>query len=140
MAGGRPPTPTALLSLYGGLRDDRHAGRVSEPRPEGCALPVVSLNGDALACWEHYVPRLIQMGVATEVDSHELVAMCEWWAEYRKWQTMNDENDYRRLTGMAVAHKQFASIGAKFGITARDRVGLHGANVTTDDELAGLIA
>lgn len=140
MAGGRPPTPTALLSIHGGLRPERHADRDYEPKPEGCAMQLVELTGEALAAWNHLSPRLIDLGLATELDSHELVAMCEWWGEYRKWFAMTGENEYRRMVGMAAAYKQFRTIAAKFGLTPTDRVGLQGANKTTSDELSELIA
>lgn len=145
MAGGRPPKPTAILSIEGGIRKGRHDERAREPQPAGSAMQVVPLEGWAMEFWEHNVPRLIEVGLATELDSHELCAMCEWWAEYRKWQEMTDTpekplNDYRRMTGMAAAYKQFRTIAAKFGLTPTDRVGLVGVNRTEQDELADLIA
>ena len=141
MAGGRPPKPTNLLSIHGGLRKDRHADRDREPQPEGSAFDVAGLSGQALMAWEHLAPRLMGLGLATELDSHELTAMCEWWGEYRKWCDMpQDINDYRRMTGMAAAYKQFRTIAAKFGLTPTDRVGLQGARPNDQDELADLIA
>lgn len=139
MAGGRPPTPTALLKVHGGLLKHRHADRDREPQPEGDALQIVKLEGDALDAWEHFWPRLTVLGLATELDSHELISMCQWWGEYCKWFRMTDANEYRRLVGMATAHKQFRTIGAKFGINPTDRVGLRGATPSQDDELARLI-
>lgn len=140
MAGGRPPKPTNLLRIEGGLRTGRHDDREREPQPEGDAVPIVTLTGEALDAWEFLRPRLIQLGLASELDSHELTAMCEWWGEYRKWCVMEAENDYRRMVGMAAAYKQFRTIAAKFGLTPTDRVGLRGAGRTEQDELADLIA
>lgn len=140
MAGGRPPKPTASLKLHGGLRKDRHADRDREPQPEGDAIAVTKLSGAALDAWKHLHPRLTELGLATELDSHELVALCEWWSEYRKWSDMTDANDYRRLVGMAAAYKQFRTVASKFGLTPTDRVGLEGTRPTADDELADLIA
>lgn len=113
--------------------------------PAGSVTMVVPLEGWAEEFWNHNVPRLVEVGLATELDSHELCAMCEWWAEYRKWQEMRGTeevpiNDYRRMTGMAASYKQFRTIAAKFGLTPTDRVGLVGANRTEHDELADLIA
>jgi hypothetical protein len=98
----------------------------------------VNLQGDALKAWEFLTARLT--GIATELDSLEVVAMCEWWQEYRKWCDMEDANDYRRLTGMAVAYKQFRTVAAKFGLSPTDRVGLKGTGQTAADELSELIA
>lgn len=139
MPGGRPPTPTALLKVHGGLRDDRHADRDREPQPEGDALMLAALDGEALACWKHLWPRLTQLGLATELDSHELTAMCQWWAKYQKYQAATTD-DYRSHNMAATAYKQFRTIAAKFGLTPTDRVGLRGANSNTQDELADLIA
>jgi phage terminase small subunit len=133
LPGGRPPTPTAILQLNGGIRKGRHDNRDREPQPEGDAQQIVALEGDAQAAWEHLRPRLVAIGLATELDSMELTAMCEWWAEYRKWCGMKSENEYRRMVGMAAAYKQFRTIAAKFGLTPTDRVGLS-ANVETKDD------
>lgn len=145
MPGGRPPKPTADLKLHGGLRMDRHAGREREPQPEGDAIQFVELPDEALRAWEFLVPRLIHVGLATELDSLELTAMCHWWGEYRKWCEMKDTedvkvNEYRRMVGMAAAYKQFRTIAAKFGLTPTDRVGLQGSRPNENDELADLIA
>ncbi len=145
MAGGRPPKPTADLRIHGGLRKGRHDDREREPQPEGDAQMVVPLTGEALAYWNYEVPRLIGVGLATEVDSFDLCMMCEWYAEFRKWADMagTEEkpiNDYRRMTGMAAASKQYRSIAAKFGTTPTDRVGLQGVKPTTDDELSEMLA
>lgn len=138
MAGGRPPLPTEHLRIHGGLRKGRHDGRDGEFKPEGDPIQFIDLDGEALKAWEFLTPRLT--GVATELDSLEVVAMCEWWAEYRKWRDMKDANEYRRLTGMATAYKQFRAISAKFGMSASDRVGLPRPAQTVDDEAASLIA
>lgn len=141
MAGGRPPTPTNVLKINGGLRKGRHDDRDSEPQPVGDAQMMAPLTGHALECWERYLPQLISLGLATELDSAELSAMCGWWGEYMKWCAMDEGvNDYRRLTGMATAYKQFRTIAAKFGLTPSDRAGLTGVTRTTDDELSELIA
>lgn len=138
MPGGRPPTPTASLRLHGGLRPERHADRDREPQPEGCAQQVCALEGAALDCWEYVVPRLIQLGLATELDSHELVAMCEWWGKYRFHMAQAD--DYRSHNMAVASYKQFRVLASKFGMTPTDRVGLSGAGPTKEDELADLIA
>lgn len=103
-------------------------------------MQLIELEGEAQAAWDHLSPRLIELGLATELDSHELVAMCHWWGEYRKWCNMVTDNEYRRMVGMAAAYKQFRTIAGKFGLTPTDRVGLQGANKTPDDELSELIA
>jgi phage terminase small subunit len=138
MAGGRPPLPTEHLRIHGGLIKGRHDGRDGEFKPEGDPIPVVSLQGDALKAWEFLTARLTD--IATELDSLEVVAMCEWWAEYRKWCDMEDANDYRQLVGKATAYKQFRTIAARFGLSPTDRVGLKGLGATASDELSDLIA
>lgn len=134
MPGGRPPKPTNLLKVHGGLRPERHSDREHEPRPEGDAKQAVELSGGALEAWDWLWPRLTKLGLATELDSHELTAMCQWWAEFQTHQAAGDTNK------MATAYKGFRTIAAKFGLTPTDRVGLKGANVTPDDELAILMA
>src|SRR5690348_13075548 len=104
MAGGRPPKPTADLKLHGGIRKGRHDERAREPMPAGSAIQFVELEGEALRAWEFLVPQLVEVGLATELDSVELCAMCVWWAEYRKWCDMKNENEYRQMVGMAASY------------------------------------
>lgn len=100
---------------------------------------LVELEGEALKCWNHLRPRLTQLGLATELDSHELVAMCQWWAKYQQYQTAKGDN-YRNHNMAATAYKQFRVIAAKFGLTPTDRVGLQGNVPTKTDEFQDLIA
>jgi phage terminase small subunit len=134
MPGGRPPKPTAILALNGGLRKGRHDEREREPQPEGDAFCVGELDEEAQRCWEWVQPRLIQLGLATELDSHELTAMCQWWSKFQQFRALDDVNK------MATAYKSFRTIAAKFGLTPTDRVGLQGARPNSQDELADLIA
>ncbi len=99
---------------------------------------VVELDGVALDCWNYITPRLIQLGLATELDSYELCAMCEWWGKYRFHMAQGD--DYRNHNMAVASYKQFRVIAAKFGLTPTDRVGLQGAKPTGDDELEMLMA
>jgi hypothetical protein len=138
MPGGRPPLPTEHLRIHGGLIKGRHDNREGEFKPDGDPIQLIKLEGEALAAWNHFLPRLT--GIATELDSHELVAACYWWGEFRKWCNMEDANEYRRLTGMATAYKQFRTIAAKFGLSPTDRVGLKGSGQSADDEFSELIA
>ena len=139
MAGGRPPKPTELLRVHGGLREDRHADREYEPKPEGDAMQLAPLDGEALEAWNFLWPRLTKLGLATELDSHELTAMCQWWARYQRYIQV-PEDDYRSHNMAVASYKQFRVIAAKFGLTPTDRVGLKGNAPTVDDELADLIA
>lgn len=142
MAGGRPPKPTQLYKVYGDPHPERHENREYEVRPEGDARPTSELTGEALAAWQHIVPRLMRMGLATEIDSHDLTMLCEWWGEYRRLHAATPEevDPYKRINGMATASKQYRTIAAKFGLTPVDRVGLVGNNPTPEDEIAELIA
>ena len=134
MPAGRPPKPTQLLRVHGGLQKGRHDDRIYEPRPEGDAKQTIELAGEALEAWSHLWPRLAKLGLATELDSHELTAMCQWWAKFQEYYALDQVNK------MTMAYKQFRAIAAKFGLTPTDRVGLKGANLTPTDELADLIA
>lgn len=141
MPGGRPRTPTNQLKVHGGLRKGRHDDRASEPQPVGDAVQLAALTDDALVMWEHLFPQLMCLGLATELDSAELTALCHWWGEYQNWCNSDAAvNPYRRIVGMATAYKQFRTIASKFGMTPSDRAGLTGVTRTADDELTELIA
>lgn len=99
---------------------------------------VVRLDGAALDMWDYLRPRLVGLGLATEVDSHELCAMCEWWQKYRFHMAQAD--DYRSHNMAVASYKQFRVLASKFGLTPTDRVGLSGAKPNDQDELSDLIA
>ena len=122
---GRPRKPTEILKLQGALEKNkkRYAGRGNEPKPTGTPRMSVKLDGEAKEIWDRVVPQLTELGVATELDSDELTAMCLWWSEFHRWRTGQATG---RETKMAAAYKNFRTISAKFGLTPSDR-----ANLTT---------
>lgn len=136
---GRPPKPTAHYKVYGDAHPERHADREYEPRPEGDAVQLAELDDEEREAWNFLWPRLTKLGLATELDSHELTSMCQWWAKYQKYMRSADD-DYRNHNMAISAYKQFRTIAAKFGMTPVDRVGLKGNAPTIDDEIAALIA
>ena len=70
------------------------------------------------------MPELIRMKIATAIDSAELYAMCQWWAEYRKLQLNTKLEAYKRMCAMSAAYKQFRTIASRFGLTPADRASL----------------
>ena len=58
------------------------------------------------------------------IDSAELYAMCQWWAEYRKLQLNTKLEAYKRMCAMSAAYKQFRTIASRFGLTPADRASL----------------
>jgi phage terminase small subunit len=126
---GRPRTPTSKLRLAGTFRPDRHTR--SEPKPDGEPYKIAELSGAALVLWDRVVPELTRMKIATALDSAELLAMCEWWGEYRMLQHNKKLEPYKRMCAMAAAYKQFRTIASRFGLTPADRAGL---DIDGDDQ------
>jgi len=119
---GRPRSPTSKHVLSGTYRHDRH--QRNEPRPDGEPYKIGELEGEALILWDRVVPELVRLKVATAIDSPELFAMCQWWAEYRGLQLDVGLETYKRMCAMAAAYKQFRTIASRFGLTPADRAGL----------------
>ena len=117
----RPRKPTKTLKLTGGYRKDRHGGK--EPEPSGTPEPTRQLEGEGLWCWERNIPKLVKLGLATDLDSEQLTAMCEWMYEYFCWKRKTrDPNG--RIRNMNTAWANFSKISARFGMTPADRAGM----------------
>lgn len=79
---GRARKSIEQLKLEGKYREDRHGAETQDVggnppvRPKGLA-------GEAKKLWDAITPRLVEVGIATDLDTQTLSSMCEWWAEYR---------------------------------------------------------
>lgn len=136
--GGRPRTPTSVLKLHGGYRDDRHADRAGEPQPEGKPVMPRWLKGDAANCWKRLVPKLLKNKLATEVDTEALAGMCDMWGKYRIVSKLFDEQpEDKSLRASCVAFLgMFEKLAGRFGVTPSDRSRL---NVVNDSKPSGVM-
>lgn len=78
---GRPRKSVEQLKLEGQFRADRHGGNGLEPK--GKPIKPDNLDEEASRFWDAVTPELVELGIATEVDSSALSSLCEWWGEYR---------------------------------------------------------
>lgn len=137
MPAGRPPTPTSKLKLHGGYRKERHAGRDKEPVATGEPVQVIPLGDDGKALWDFVVPKLIASKVARSIDSPALTAMCFWWDEWRKADSIEVAR-YRRLA-LRDTFAMWQSLASRFGLTPSDRTKLQ-ADVPAKDDLEAMLA
>lgn len=81
----------------GTYRPERHGA--SFPTSEGKPVKPRYLKGEAGKFWGANVPRLADLGIACDVDTPALAAMCEWWAEYRQAvdEAVENENAIKEL-------------------------------------------
>lgn len=144
---GRPRKSTADHERDGTLRYDRHAARMREPKFGGAPKRPRHLKGEAKKFWDFVVPRLVEKGVATEIDAPALEMMAVAWAEYRNavdvklepWIVFVEdefggmEPQERHPTLKDLRQRQmvicgwqraWTEIAAKFGLTPTDRAKL----------------
>lgn len=131
---GRKPAPAVLRQLRGnpGKRplNDR------EPRPEGAPVCPDWLDDEARREWERVVPRLVRLGLATELDEVLLAAHCVAWAQWRRASEVvaREGATYvtkgglvRRRPEVAIAQeaaRQLERLAARFGLSPVDRTRL----------------
>ena len=108
--------PTAIVKMEG-ARTDMMAPRQREPAPPGVPTPPIDLEGEAKKHWDEVVPILINMGVATSVDSHALTQMCHWWAEWKKLA----DRETKPITALQTASYNWLRLAGRFGLTPSDR-------------------
>ena len=123
---GRPRKPTKTLKLEGAFKKDPKRARPDEPEPEGVPILPGELGHYGLDQWNRVIPQLVKMGVATEVDSDSLYAMCKEWDRY--------------MSGTHSALGNWIKIAGRFGLTPSDRAGLVVKQKEPDKGLEAMLA
>lgn len=124
---GRPPKPTALKLLQGTARPDRMNAGEPQPAPSSADAPARLLRfANALAFWEEHAPKLLALGLLTELDREELTTACEQHEVYVKTQViiMRAPSGKRALAVRPINHDALASrdrILARFGFDPSSR-------------------
>ena len=78
---GFPPAPNALKLLRG--NPGRRPINKEEPKPALGAVPLPAiLDEEGRAQWEHLLPELERVGLATKVDGPGLTAVCLAISDY----------------------------------------------------------
>lgn len=115
--------PSAVLQLTGATKRDktRYKDRKHDPVPPGMPKATKKLTGKALETWKRVIPQLIELNLATALDSEALTQMCQVTAEVHE---AIDSTEKNRETRLDRATKRWLAFSAKFGMTPSDRVGL----------------
>jgi len=102
---GRLAKPVSILKLEGKFRPDRHGKGL--PEPGGVPVKPEGLSPVAERLWDHVVPRLIQLKVASELDGYMLRGLVEWWVEYRELADAKSSTN-NALEALAIAVNKLA--------------------------------
>jgi len=132
---GPPPRPTALKILRG--NPGKQKINRDEPKPPPSpATPPTWLRGDALALaiWAEEAPRLLRLGLLTEIDRLLFAALCERTAIYRRAARALRKGLTQQTAGGAIPRPEvsiargalygFSQLCARFGMTPADRARL----------------
>lgn len=133
---GPAPKPTALRVLSGNA--SHRPLPAAEPKPQPVAPKCPSwLLPEAKKLYKRLAAQLEPLGLLTEVDGPALAGYCQAYARWReaeeflsKAQTtvIKTESGYlMQLPQVSIAQKNLelmAKLGAKFGLSPADRVGL----------------
>lgn len=120
---GRPRKPTALKLLQG--NPGKRKLPKSEVKPKSGCAPPAFLRGKALSQWERLAPRMIELGLVSEIDGDAFAALCLHTVTLAQIAALQDT-----LTGAAVVTcagaladctKELRQLWAKFGMTPADR-------------------
>ena len=100
------------------------------PKPEGKPIKPkwFTQKTEAGKYWAKYVPLLVESGLATAVDTPELVALCEWWEDYRRCRSIDDQ------LGASRAYAAYSKVSARFGMTPLDRHKIQASSPTKEEE------
>jgi hypothetical protein len=78
---GNPRKPTALRILQG--NPGKRALPKNEPHPPAGAEPPKWMGKKTRVVWDALAPRLLELGVLTEVDAEPLAILCTLLVEFR---------------------------------------------------------
>ncbi len=148
---GPTPTPESIKILEGTYREDRHGGGVRVPN--GAPVKPKWLGDFASRVWDERVDELSAIpGLLSPVDGPALAVYCHQWQKFHEAEAAIEKcgkvavsekgGEYQHpwVSIQNKAEEMIAKLGAKFGMTPSDRAGLKPTGMTTDDELADLIA
>lgn len=133
---GRKPQPTSLKILKGETRKERL--NKDEPKPQPIAPPKPEyLNEHASAMWDRLAPKLVRMGLLTEVDGESFTSLCQAYGAWVQCQIEINEGgidmkvgkgEYRQVKPIvSESHKYFSEVKAllaEFGLTPSARARL----------------
>ena len=113
---GRARKSIEQLKIEGKYRADRHGPETQDYGPTNPPVRPRSLTGEAKKLWDSITPRLVEVGIATDLDTQTLASMCEWWAEYRAAVEERQE-ELKGLRDLAKAILQLSREIAEHGAT-----------------------
>jgi phage terminase small subunit len=133
---GPAKKPIAMKILEGTYRRDRDGDLDSIVLGEGEPRKPDDLDGLAGEFWDAWVPHLVALGVAKEIDSLALEQMCFWWGSAKELRKILQKiskaaltKEYFRVQVLtAQADKSFNHIASRFGLTPADRARLRTEN------------
>ena len=113
---GPPPKPTALKLLAG--NPGKRKLPVGEVKPAlGADVPAWAKAAPALVAeWKRQAPRLLRLGLLTEVDDDALMAMCVLNLAFQD--AVRNEAGPSKL---AFISKELRALWSRFGMTPADR-------------------
>ena len=107
----------------GTYRADRHGNRLTMPGGDLPAMPS-KLSAPSRRLWKLVVSKLPPEALSS-LDAPALESMCRWFGQWQRAmeraETDNGEKCYSLLVAASMAHKQFVTLAAKFGLTPADR-------------------
>lgn len=149
---GRKPKPTALKVLEG--NPGRRPLPRREPQPTvGSTVCPTWLPDEGKAEWKRVAPRLLRLGLLTELDRAALALYCDAWAQYARasafirehghtyTNSRGKEVQYPQVGIAASAAVQLRGWCAEFGMTPSSRSRMQVAPQTeTIDDMEALLA
>jgi len=118
----------------------------NEPKPPtGAPTRPAWLSPEAKRAWRYLEPRLLKLGLLTELDRMNFAILCQSWADYVEavkdlrqfgWSFTTDkgyEGPRASVGKMHKAEERISQLGAKFGLSPSDRARISIPEPKTED-------
>lgn len=115
---GAKPKPAKLHLLHGTDRKDR--ARADDVQPEKLTeVPEKPswLGGNARKVWDEYAPKLVKLGLLTEIDIASFAMLCQQYGNY-----LGDQKQMKKTVASDLA--QIRALLSEFGMSPSSRRGL----------------
>lgn len=135
LAGRRPQN-----SVYKALKGDNFTNTSSDALKLNTPEKPSNLSKYGNEFWDRYIPRLIELGIATELDSPALEQLAYWFGVWAETKDQLQDADYsttatgRLLTANTRAFDAFRRLALHYGLTPLSRGSLTLKEPPTDDD------
>jgi P27 family predicted phage terminase small subunit len=138
---GPRPQPTALRVLRGNPGKRPMNSDEPKPAPIDSLAPPVWLDPTATEAWRELAPKLVKLGLLTELDQQRFSMLCTHWSRWRRLCEADPMGTDHTKAGLLRREAEIvARLSAAFGLDPASRTALKVGPAPPADELDAFLS